>query len=240
METLYYRINHKNNLKLFDNASLVQLKTNLFYELSLIDDSTIGNEINKFFNKILECSDKLDKFEIIFHTINEYMKLRDFDLNDEEYNINLCQQISIRNYKMEFVFSSEFVHDIATLLCFGYTKLKEARWKKKLTYDKFLLNLQQFPSKNVDLIKEYRNYNSKNVLNTFIIPNEFILLMNIFQGIKTLKMTFEESSSDLTKAYIILLLNYEWLFPFVFEIEFDLTCHKLYRLINIEYKKNEI
>jgi len=237
METLYYRINHKNNLKLFDNASLVQLKTNLFYELSLIDDSTIGNEINKFFNKILECSDKLDKFEIIFHTINEYMKLRDFDLNDEEYNINLCQQISIRNYKMEFVFSSEFVHDIATLLCFGYTKLKEARWKKKLTYDKFLLNLQQFPSKNVDLIKEYRNYNSKNVLNTFIIPNEFILLMNIFQGIKTLKMTFEESSSDLTKAYIILLLNYEWLFPFVFEIEFDLTCHKLYRLINIEYKK---
>ena len=61
--------------------------------------------------------------------------------------------------------------------------------------------------------------------------------MNIFQGIKTLKMTFEESSSDLNKAYLLLLLNYEWLFPFVFEIEFDLTCHKLYRLINIEYKK---
>ena len=237
METLYYRINHKNNLKLFDNASLVQLKTNLFYELSVSDDSTIGNEINKIFNKILECSDKLDKFEIIFHTSEEYMKLRDFDINDEEYNINLCQQISIRNYKMEFVFSSEFVHDIATLLCFGYKKLKEPKWNKKLTYDKFLLNLQQFPSKNVDLIKEYRNYNSKNVLNTFIIPNEFILLMNIFQGIKTLKMTFEESSSDLTKAYILLLLNYEWLFPFVFEIEFDLTCHKFYRLINLEYKK---
>ncbi len=97
METLYYRINHKNNLKLFDNASLVQLKTNLFYELSVSDDSTIGNEINKIFNKILECSDKLDKFEIIFHTSEEYMKLRDFDINDEEYNINLCQQISIRN-----------------------------------------------------------------------------------------------------------------------------------------------
>ena len=39
METLYYRINHKNNLELFDNASLVQLKTNLFYELSLTDDT---------------------------------------------------------------------------------------------------------------------------------------------------------------------------------------------------------
>ena len=51
------------------------------------------------------------------------MKLRDFDINDDEYNINLCQQISICNYKMEFVFSSQFVHDIATLLCFGYKKM---------------------------------------------------------------------------------------------------------------------
>ena len=101
-------------------------------------------------------------------------------------------------------FSLQIVRDIVTLLCFGYKKLKEPRWKKKLTYEKFLLNLQQFPSKNVDLIKEYRNYNSKNVLNTFIIPNEFILLMNIFQGIKTLKMTFEESSSDLNKVYLLL------------------------------------
>ena len=63
--------------------------------------------------------------------------------------------------------------------------------KNKLNYNKFLLNLQQFPSKNVDLIKEYRNYNSNNNLITFIIPNEFILLMNIFQGIKNIKMTFE-------------------------------------------------
>ena len=60
--------------------------------------------------------------------------------------------------------------------------------------------------------------------------------MNIFQGIK-IKMTFEESSSDLNKVYLLLLLNYEWLFPFVLEIEFDLTCNKLYRLINSEYKK---
>ena len=49
METLYYRINHKNNLKLFDNTSLVQLKSNLFYELSMNDESNIGNEINKLF-----------------------------------------------------------------------------------------------------------------------------------------------------------------------------------------------
>ena len=237
METLYYRINHKNNLKLFDNTSLVQLKSNLFYELSMNDESNIGNEINKLFTKILQCSDKLDKLEIIYNTVEEYIKIKEININDEEYNISLCQQISIRNYKMEFVFSSEFVHDIAILLCFGFRKLREQKWKNKLNYNKFLLNLQQFPSKNVDLIKEYRNYNSNNNLITFIIPNEFILLMNIFQGIKNIKMTFEESSSELTRAYILLLLNYEWLFPFVFEIEFDLTCHKLYKVIYTEYKK---
>ena len=129
METLYFRINHKNNLKLFDNALLVQLKTNLFYELSLTDD-TIWNEINKIFNKILDCFDKLNKFEIIFHISEEYMKLRVFDKNDDEYNINLCQQISILIIKWNLFFSLQIVHDIVTLLCFGYNKLKEPRWKK--------------------------------------------------------------------------------------------------------------
>ena len=221
METLYYRINHKNNLKLFDNASLVQLKTNLFYELSLIDDSTIGNEINKFFNKILECSDKLDKFEIIFHTINEYMKLRDFDLNDEEYNINLCQQISIRNYKMEFVFSSEFVHDIATLLCFGYTKLKEAEEKmssfnldermRLREIDILKYEIDEIEKAEIkkgeeeDLTDRFKIVsNSKNIIESLTEALNYLQESNISKASKNVKdaVKYDDSLDELHKSLI--------------------------------------
>ncbi len=226
----YYRINHKNSFDYFDSNSLMNLKSLLFSELSGNDDVIIGTNINKLFNKILNISSKennLDKLDLLYNLFNQFIQKNNLDLTDINYFKNLCQKISISNYKMEFNFSFEFINDVILILTFAYYKLKQINYFK--TYDNFIETLKKYSNK--DLICIYRE---NKLLPQFIIPNEFILLMNIFQGIKKLNFNLNE---NYIIEYVLILLNFEWLFPYVFSIKFDMNCNKLYKNINNEYKK---
>ena len=70
METLFYRINSKNSMKTFDNETLTQLKSALFLDLASNEEVSVGNEINKFFNKLLGVSAPTDKIDIIYSLVN--------------------------------------------------------------------------------------------------------------------------------------------------------------------------
>ena len=58
--------------------------------------------------------------------------------------------------------------------------------------------------------------------------------MNVFQGIKKINFNLNE---NYIIEYVLILLNFEWLFPYVFSIKFDMNCNKLYKNISNEYKK---
>ena len=226
----FYRINHKNSFDYFDSNTLMNIKSLLFSELSGNDDIIIGTNINKLFNKILNISSnetKLDKLDLLYKLFNDFISKTKIDLTDINYFKNLCQKLSISNYKMEFSFSFEYINDVLLILSFGYHKLKQIDYIK--TYKEFIENLKKYSNK--DLIYFYRE---NKLLPQFIVPNEFILLMNIFQGIKKINFNLNE---NYIIEYTLILLNYEWLFPYVFSIKFDMNCNKLYKIISSEYKK---
>jgi len=55
--------------------------------------------------------------------------------------------------------------------------------------------------------------------------------MNIFQRIKKINFNLNE---NYIIEYVLILLNFEWLFPYVFSIKFDMNCNKLYKNISNE------
>ena len=244
MEALFYRIDHKSNMKTFDNETLTQIKSVLFCELASNEENFIGNGINKFFQKILHTTNntKADYLDIIVNLVDQFIKISNIDINDNHSILKLCQQVALRNYKMEFMFNLEFVNEIATIISFGMKKLKFIKSKKKWNYKEFMANIQLIADSNFDIKNQYRkitNYDEPN-LGEYILPNEIILLMNLFQGVKRIKMSLEDTTPTFVKGSLLVLLNYEWLFPFVFEIEFDLTCERLIKDIKEEYKRKLI
>ena len=241
MEALFYRIDHKSNMRTFDNETLTQIKSVLFCELASNEENFIGNGINKFFKKILQSASTArdDLMESIYSLADQFIEIANIDINDNVYILKLCQQVAFRNYKMEFIFNYEFVTEIATILAYGVVKMRN---KGKMTYKEFIKKVQMIFDANLDLKNNYRNivdYSNPKIGN-FILPNEIILLMNIFMGVKRLKMSLEDSTIDFVKGSLLLLLNNEWLFPYVFEIEIDLTCERMLKEIKEEYKKKLI
>jgi hypothetical protein len=92
------------------------------------------------------------------------------------------------------------------------------------------------------MIPFYKNYNTIN--NKLMhnndnndIPNEILLLIDIFQKIKKLEFKIDDYDKNIIFCISLILLNYEWLFPYVFEIEFDLNCNLLHKEIQKIYIK---
>ena len=145
----YYRINHKNSFDYFDSNSLMNLKSLLFSELSGNDDIMIGRNINKLFNQILNISsskeNNIDKLDLLYNLFNQFIQKNNLDLTDINYFKNLCQKISISNYKMEFYFSFEYINDVLLILTFAYYKLKQINYFK--TYDNFIETLKNIQIK---------------------------------------------------------------------------------------------
>ena len=55
------------------------------------------------------------------------------------------------------------------------------------------------------------------------IPNEILLLRYILQGIKHINLNLKNLSKNNILPLLIIILNYDWLFPFVFEVDMDFT-----------------
>ena len=248
MDSIYYRINHKKKLLHFDNASLAQIKSILFYDLSSKNESTIYGQILKIFNSLMKDFQykPKDKIYLIYALTEEYKKLKNIQLeNYDKISLNICQKISKRDFKMTLNFDTENLNDICTLIALGFTKLFTSNIIKYKEYDSFIQETQRYRSIFIDLIRIYKSYNyslpsivPEIPINT--IPNELLLLMEIFQGIKHINLSLKDYNKESIIPYLIILLNYEWLFPFVFEIDLDLSYEELSDEIhNLYYLKEK-
>lgn len=229
--SIYYRVNHKNRLIHFDNASLAKMKSTLFYELSSKNETIINEKILKIFNSLM--SDFQNKSKDMIYLINslteEYKKIKNIQIeNYDKISINVCKKIIEKDFKMTLNFNSENINDICTLISLGFTKLFPSKKAKYKTYEKFLIEIQSYRALFIDFSRIYQTYNYS--LPSIIpeipkntIPNELLLLMEIFQGIKCINLSLKDYNKDNIICYLILLLNYDWLFPFVFDIDLDLS-----------------
>ena len=242
MDILYYRINRKSNLILFEDMAMEKIKSALNLELDNTADKELGEKTSAIFNSIIshykvkekEKEKDKDKLGIIYVLLEQYKKQKKIKINDNSSSLNLCQQISLKTYKTSFSFTGENMNDVATLLLFGFKKLKNLK-KKINNYDTFLKELQNYKGKYNDLVRTYqKSIEDKDIkIIEYDIPNELLLLLELFTNVKTLEISIEEACHESIITYLLILFNNDWLFPCVFDLILDLSCSK----VNIEVMK---
>ena len=253
----FYNINHNTTMSTFNNETLPKIKSSLFYELALNEETTISNTstIQNLFHKhilhpIIQSSNKTDS--ILTHIISlskqtlTYHNIP-FPINNNKNNNDsiihtICQRISYRNYKMNFTFTSEFVYELSLIISYSFIKLNNLNRRCKFTYETLCKHLYELYEKNVEVLSQYKQTSFiqndyYKIGNALLIPYEMVLLMNIFQHIKKLTMCLEETSQMHLHGVVIILLNTAWLFPHVIEVELDLTCERVVNEVLKEYEK---
>ena len=246
MDLLYYRINRKSNLILFEDMAMDRTKAALNTELENCADKELGEKTDAIFNSIIgyykvkeKEKEKLkDKLEIIHILLDQYKKQKKIKTNDSSLSLKLCQQISLKNFKTSFSFTTENMNLVATLLLLGFKKLKDLK-KKFNTYDIFINEIQNYKGTYSDLVRSYQKISEgENIkIEEHEIPNELLLLLEIFRNVKTLKLSIEEASHESIITYLIILVNNDWLFPCVFDLYLDLSCTKVNKEVMSIYKK---
>ena len=242
MDILYYRINRKSNLILFDDLGMEKTKSTLNIELDNTADKSLGKKLDNILNTIIskykskEKEKEKDKLEIIHLVIEQYRKLKNLKVTDNNLSLKTCIQISLKNYTTYFAFTSENINEIATLLFFGFKKLK----KKYNNYKKFLSEMQIQMGKYYELIRSYQmmaNETEPIKIKEEEIPNELLLLLEAFKNVKTLEISIQEATHESIITYLLILLNIEWLFPCVLDLNLDFSCYKLNQEVMNAYKK---
>ena len=242
MDILYYRINRKSNLILFEDLALQKTKSTLTSELDNTADKSLGQKMENIFNTIInnykskEKEKEKDKIEIIYSILEQYRKLKKIKINDNNLSQKLCQQIALKNYTTSFTFTSDNMNEIATLLFFGFKKLK----KKYNNYESFLTDIKSHMNKYYDLVRSYQIIAAGEEcieIKENDIPNELLLLIEAFKNVKILEISIEEAIHESILTYLLILLNCDWLFSCVLDLYLNLSCLKLSKEVMNVYKK---
>ena len=235
----YYRINHEKALEYFDTSSFAQIKSLLFCELAEIDTVTVSNNITILFNSITKYNNTKDKLEFIINIAEQYSKNY-----EDSLSLYLCQKLSKKNFHMVFTLSKDNITEVAIVLSIGLRKIDKQRINNKsfIDYDKFIENIGKYKNMRLDMIPFYKNYNADNfndeiMIDKYDIPNELLLLIDIFQKVKKLEFKIGDYPREALLGILLILLNYNWLFPYVFEIEFNLNYIDLHKEIEKKYLK---
>ena len=246
MDILYYRINRKSNLILFEDMAMDRTKAALNIELDNTADKELGEKTDAIFNSIIgyykvkekEKEKEKDKLEIIYILLDQYKKQKKIKTNDNSLCLNLCQQMALKNYKTSFSFTVDNMNKVATLLLFGFKKLKDSK-KKINNYETFLNEIQSNKGKYFDLVRTYqKSVENENIkIKEHDIPNELLLLLEVFRNVKTLDISIEEACHETIITYLLILFNNDWLFPCVFDLILDLSCSKVNKEVMNIYRK---
>ena len=244
---MYYKINHKKKFLFYDTASLANIKSGLFCELSSKNESLVDNNIIRLFNFLLKdhLLKSTEKLYLIYSLIEEFKRMKNIQLeNYDKISINISRKIINKNYKMNFDFLSEDLDDVCTLISLGFTKIFSTKKIKFKSYDELLKKLEEYNTFFFDVVKIYKTYKFSVPSNAPEIPkgdvpNEILLLKYIFQGIKQLNLNLKNMAKNNILPFLIIILNFDWLFPFVFEVDIDLRYEQLQNDIDNYYFTKE-
>ena len=107
-------------------------------------------------------------------------------------------------------------------------------------YENFFIEMQNHMVKYYGLIRSYqimaKGEESINI-NENEMPNELLLLLEAFKNVKNIIINIEEAIHESIITYLLILLNNDWLFPCVFDLDLNFSCHKLNQEVMNVYKK---
>lgn len=248
----FIKIDRHNSLKFVDEDDLRNIKISLFQTLASIEEEIVGKEINKLFDKLLPNNNDVFKISINLskeyyqnNYVNSYLEFK--LLEDVK---NSLDSIINKKYNMEFFFFQSNLDELFKVLVYSYLDLSNSTYfftsfnkKYKInTQSEFLREIEKILERNIDIIKRYRqekeNLNSSrssfssgstysykyssNSNNDLEIPKEMIILMNKFQTIKKIVLFVPNQIEDFI-PYLLVLININWLFPNLFEVELDIS-----------------
>ena len=101
MDILYYRINRKSNLILFDDLGMEKTKSTLNIELDNSADKSLGKKLDNILNTIIskykskEKEKEKDKLEIIHLVIEQYRKLKNLKVADNNLSLNMIRDLKL-------------------------------------------------------------------------------------------------------------------------------------------------
>ena len=172
-------------------------KSTLTTELDNTADKELGQKTDAIFNSIIgyykvkekEREKEKDKLDIIYMLLDQYKKQKKIKTNDNKLCLNACKQIALKSYKTSFAFTSENMNEVATLLLFGFKKLKDSDIMIN-NYKTFISEIQNYKGQYYDLVQSYQKYseNEDFVIKEHEIPNELLLLLEVFRNVKTLEI----------------------------------------------------
>ena len=240
----YIQINHKNKIEELSAESHIEESMNLLNSLSFLEEN-IGGEINKFFLNVLPENKEGEALKVLTAIANksktEKKKLED-SLN---YIMNRVETDNV-------ILTKELSEHLSIVLKEIFkkikkkTKIKTFSELKKKAQD-YLPNFNQ-----EDILKKYRymgdpkkkeSWNESNIYYKYkefkedknsVLPMEMLILMRKFNIVKTLKLTINNdyNPNDISDIIfdendlhnnILILLNLEWLFQSIVDLEVDLS-----------------
>ena len=229
-EENYIKINTKNQFELYNSIeSSKKLNEIIKYSDELIEEKINSESVSQIFlDKLFpKC---LNKAFIISKVISKrLMKTKRINkkIIEEKLKLFFDKRIEIR-YSKKLILNKETINNIGYILCYSYSKFEEFR-----IFEKKDLNNYAKLSRKTDTINEYYGYCNQigrspidnNLLEflesrntTYLMPGEFIFLINIFDCINILEIEMnididkvKEEHDDDFYLFIITQLNIHYL-----------------------------
>ena len=246
----YIQINHKNKIEELSSESHIAESMNLLNSLSFLEEN-IGGEINKFFLNVLPENKEGEALKVLIAIANksksEKKKLEDsltYIMNRPETDKvmltkELCENLSII---LKEIFRK--IKRKSKIKTFAELKAKAQDYLPNLKQEDLLKKYRiMAEGKSTPISNESNAENENKIIYKYkeykedknnVLPIEMLILMRKFNIVKTLKLTINNdyNPNDISDSIfdendlqnnILFLLNLEWLFQSLFDLEVDLS-----------------
>lgn len=156
----YFKIDHKNSLEMRSLNKESKMSFSIFATIASIQEDSIGTEINKYFNQLIEKND-LDLFEINISQSNKYMSMFKGSQKDIELAFSVNDVLS-SEYET-FDFNENTTENIMRILCHCFKCLEKDNKTYQITnHEKMLSAIDNVITSKVDGIKMFYSTNKNN------------------------------------------------------------------------------
>ena len=246
----YIQINHKNKIEELSSESHIAESMNLLNSLSFLEEN-IGGEINKFFLNVLPENKEGEVLKVLTAIANkskpEKKKLEDsltYIMNRPETdNVMLTKELSEH---LAIILKEIFrkIKKKSKIKTFSELKSKAQDYLPNLNKEDILKKFKNIGDGNSAPKPNESNTENENKINykykeykedkNSVLPIEMLILMRKFNMVKTLKLTINNdyNPNDISDTIfdendlhnnILFLLNLEWLFQSLVDLEVDLS-----------------
>ena len=246
----YIQINHKNKIEELSSESHIAESMNLLNSLSFLEEN-IGGEINKFFLNVLPENKEGEALKVLLAIANksktEKKKLEDsltYIMNrPETVKVMLTKELS---ENLSIILKEIFrkIKRKSKIKTFAELKAKAQDYLPNLNQEDLLKKYRiMAEGKSTPISNESNAENENKIIYKYkeykedknnVLPIEMLILMRKFNIVKTLKLTINNdyNPNDISDSIfdendlqnnILFLLNLEWLFQSLFDLEVDLS-----------------